>query len=135
MKRYLFDTNIASDYVNRRHDVFQKARAEFRKGNVIGIATPVLAGLIAGIEKSRSRDRNMASLRAVLGHWKFWAFDVSSAHEYGRISANLLRIGRPIGIIDTMVAAVAFTLANCTVVSTDSDMLSVAGLSVENWRV
>jgi len=42
--------------------------------------------------------------------------------------------GRPIGVIDSMIAAIAMTLGNCRVVSTDSDLLAVPGLTVENWR-
>jgi tRNA(fMet)-specific endonuclease VapC len=37
--------------------------------------------------------------------------------------------------IDMMVAAIAMTLGNCTVVTTDSDLSAVPGLSVENWAV
>jgi tRNA(fMet)-specific endonuclease VapC len=37
--------------------------------------------------------------------------------------------------IDMMVAAIAFSLGNCTVVSADSDLAAVPGLTVENWAV
>lgn len=32
-----------------------------------------------------------------------------------------------------MLAAIALTLRNCSVVSTDSDLAAVPGLAVENW--
>jgi tRNA(fMet)-specific endonuclease VapC len=35
--------------------------------------------------------------------------------------------------IDMQIAAIAFSLGNCTVVSTDSDLADVPGLKVENW--
>ena len=35
--------------------------------------------------------------------------------------------------VDIMIAATALTLGNCTVVSSDSDLLAVPGLTVENW--
>jgi tRNA(fMet)-specific endonuclease VapC len=66
MTRFLLDTNSASDYINRRHGVFERARDEVAKGNPIGIGIPVLCELVAGIEHSDSRDRNMKSLRAAL---------------------------------------------------------------------
>lgn len=56
-----------------------------------------------------------------------------AAFEYGRIAAELRRIGRPIGQNDIMIAAIALTLGNCTVATMDSDMSAVMGLSVENW--
>jgi tRNA(fMet)-specific endonuclease VapC len=134
MTRFLLDSGIASDYINRRHGVFERARIETVKGNPVGIGIPVLAELVAGIEHSRSRDRNMKSLKAALGSLRLWPFDPSAAFEYGRVYAELARLGRPIGVIDSMIAAIAKTLGNCTVVSTDSDLFAIPGLTVENWR-
>src|SRR5437868_6846736 len=95
---------------------------------------PVLAELVAGIERSGSRDRNLKSLKAALAALKLWPFDPTAAFEYGRLHAELARLGRPIGVVDTMITAIAKTLGDCTVVSTDRDLLAVPGLTVENWR-
>ncbi len=35
--------------------------------------------------------------------------------------------------IDIMIAAIARTLGDCTVVTTDSDLAAIPGLAVENW--
>ena len=37
--------------------------------------------------------------------------------------------------IDIQVAAIALTLADCTVVSKDADLRDVPGLAVENWAL
>jgi tRNA(fMet)-specific endonuclease VapC len=134
MMRFLLDSNAASDYINRRHQVFDRARTEVTKGNPVGIAIPVLAELVAGIERSNNRDRNMKSLTGALAALRLWPFDAAAAFEYGRLYADLARLGRPIGIVDGMIAATAITLGDCTVISTDSDFLAVPGLRVENWR-
>jgi len=134
LSRFLLDTNAASDFINRRHGVFDRARLETATGNSIGIGMPVLAELVAGIERSQSRDRNLKSLKSALASLKLWPFDPPAAFEYGRLHAELARLGRPIGICDTMIAAIAKTLGDCTVVSTDSDLQAVPGLNVENWR-
>ena len=134
MTRFLFDTGIASDYINRRHGVYERARLEVGRGNPIGIGLPVLAELVAGIEHSSSRDRNLKGLNKALVSLKLWPFDRSAAFEYGRIYAELARLGRPIGAVDMMVAAIARTLDACTVVSADSDLFAVPALTVENWR-
>jgi tRNA(fMet)-specific endonuclease VapC len=47
----------------------------------------------------------------------------------------LRRIGRPMQQIDIMIAAIARTLGDCTVVSKDSDLRAVPGLKVEDWSV
>jgi hypothetical protein len=48
MTRFLLDSNAASDYINRRYHVFDRARVEVSQGNPVGIAMPVLAELVAG---------------------------------------------------------------------------------------
>jgi tRNA(fMet)-specific endonuclease VapC len=132
--RFLLDTNMAGHYINRRHGVFDRARVEVANGNPIGIGVPVLAELVAGIEHSSSRDRNMTRLKTSLASLRLWPFDSIAAFECGRIYAELARLGRPIGVVEMMIAAIAMTLGNCTVVSSDSDILAVPGLSVEDWR-
>lgn len=134
MTRFLLDTNIASDYINRRYGVFGRARSEVAKGNRIGIGLPVLAELVAGIEHSKSRDRNMQRLKTGLASLRLWQFDEVAAFEYGRIYALLARLGRPMQVVDMMIAAIAKTLGNCTVISADSDLSEVPDLRVENWR-
>ena len=134
MTRFLLDTNSAGHYINKRHGVFEHARIEVAKGNPIGIGIPVLAELVAGVEHSMSRDRNMRSLKTALASLKLWPMDSAAAFEYGRLYAELARLGRPIGVVDMMIAAIAMTLGSCTVVSTDGDLRAVPGLSVEDWR-
>jgi tRNA(fMet)-specific endonuclease VapC len=131
--RFLLDSGIASDYVNRRSGVYERARAEVAKGNPIGIGVPVLAELVSGIERGSSRDRNLPILQRALASLKVWPFDQSAAFEYGRIHAELVRIGRPMQVVDMMIAAIAFTLGNCMVVTKDSDLSAVPGLKVDNW--
>jgi tRNA(fMet)-specific endonuclease VapC len=130
--RFLLDTNMAGHYINRRQGVFDRARLEVANGNPIGIGVPVLAELVAGIEHSSSRDRNMKRLKTAMTSFRLWPFDSSAAFEYGRIYAELARLGRPIGVVDTMIAAIAMTLGNCTVVSSDSDLRVVPGLNLED---
>ncbi len=43
------------------------------------------------------------------------------------------RIGRPMQQIDIQIAAIALTMGNTVVVSSDSDLSAVPGLTVENW--
>ena len=36
-------------------------------------------------------------------------------------------------VVDIQLAAIAFALGNCAVVTKDGDLSAVAGLQVENW--
>jgi len=133
MKRCLLDTGIAGDYIHRRRGVYERAREEAARGNRIGICVPVLAELWYGIEYSSSRDRNAVRLRQMLPDLIIWPFDVPAAEEFGRIAAELRRLGRTIGRIDLQIAAIAVSLGKTTLVSADSDLRVVPGLTVENW--
>jgi tRNA(fMet)-specific endonuclease VapC len=134
MRRYLLDTNMSGDLIEKRGNVPDRVREARRKGGRIGIGVPVLAELYYGVEFSSSRDKNLRKLRRAMSGLTIWPFDEKAAAEFGRLRAELRRRGRPMQVIDIMLAACAFSLGNCTVVSADSDFDAVPGLTVENWR-
>ena len=133
MRRYLLDTGIAQAFINRRHGALERADAERHAGNRIGICTPVLGELWSGVEGRASRDRNLQRLRLALSRLVVWPYTNEAAPQFGRVFAELRRIGRPMQQIDIMIAAIAMSLGNGTVVTTDSDLGAVPGLRVENW--
>ena len=133
MTRFLLDTGSAGDYIHRRRGVYERSREAVTGGHRLGIGLPVLAELWYGVENSSSRERNAERVRRVLPDLIIWPLTEAGAEEYGRIAAELRRIGRPIGKIDMLIAAIALSLGNTTVVSADSDLTTVPGLTVENW--
>lgn len=134
MRRYLLDTNTAADWIDKRGAVPDRALEANRLGGRIGIGIPVLAELYYGAENSNSKERNLEALRRALAKLTVWPFDAKAAAEFGRLRAELRRRGRPMQLMDVMIAAIALTLGNCTVVSSDSDLAAIPGLAVENWR-
>ena len=92
-----------------------------------------MAELFYGVENSSTRDANLVRLKRGLSGIVCWPFERDAAEEYGRIAAALRRAGRIIQQVDVMVAAIALTLGNCTVVTGDSDLAAIPGLPVENW--
>jgi tRNA(fMet)-specific endonuclease VapC len=132
-RRYLLDSGPASDCIFRRRGVYERTLEARGRGAKIGIGVPVLGELVGGVETSATRDANWDTLCRGLGMFILWPFDPAAAWEYGRLVAELKRIGRPMQQIDIQIAAIALTLGNCTVVSTDSDLAAVPGLPVENW--
>jgi tRNA(fMet)-specific endonuclease VapC len=132
-RRYLLDTGPAFDFLFRRRGVDLRAEDARRGGAKIGICMPGLAEIVAGLEASDSREASWEVARRRLGKLVCWPFDKAAAYEYGRVFAELKRRGRPMQQVDMMVAAVARTIGNCIVVSGDSDLSAVPGLTVENW--
>ena len=133
MNRYLLDTGVMGDFINHRKRVDVKVREVRRSGARIGTCLPVVGELFFGIEASATRDANLPRLKRALSQIVCWPFDRRAAEEFGRLAAALKRIGRPMQQIDIQIAAVALSLGNCAVVSTDSDFLAIPGLTVENW--
>ena len=133
--RYLLDSGILGDLSASRHGIPERIQAEKAAGHIIGTCVPVLAEQFYGVEKSQSRERNMRNLLQALERIKLWPFDRVAAEAYGRLAALLDQLGRQMQQVDMMVAAVAFAFGNCTVVTKDTDLSAVPGLSVENWAV
>jgi len=133
VRRFILDTGIAGQYLDRKRGVFERAVAEVSGGNRVGVAGPVVGELAFRAEGSPNRDENLRRLREALGVWKVWLADIAAEFEYGRIAFESKTIGRPVGQNDITIAAIAFTLGNATVVTMDADLSAVQGLSVENW--
>jgi tRNA(fMet)-specific endonuclease VapC len=132
-RRYLLDTGPAFDFLFQRRGVQSRVEAARRAGAKIGICTPVLGEIVGGLEGSNSRDESFEIARRRLGKLLCWPYEKPAAEVFGRIIAELKRIGRPMQQIDIQIAAIAFTLGNCTVVSGDSDLVAIPSLIVENW--
>ncbi|MGC4001622.1 MAG: type II toxin-antitoxin system VapC family toxin [Pirellulales bacterium] len=135
LKRYLLDSNAISDIVFRRHGVDDRALEHRRQGNHLGICVPVLGEFIGGLEYSASREKNLLLAKRGLDSFRIWPYDAAAAWKYGELYARLRRAGRTIQSVDLQIAAIALTLGNCTVVTTDSDFAAVQELPVVNWRI
>jgi tRNA(fMet)-specific endonuclease VapC len=133
MRRFLLDTNSAAHCIFRRQGVHERVKQARREGDKIGIGMPVLAELLAGVEYSATRERNMDIVNRNVNLFRLWPFSVNAAREYGRLFATLRRAGRPMQAVEIMIAAIALSFG--TVVSSDSDLTAVPGLMVENWAI
>ena len=134
MKRFLLDSNAVNAFINRHDPFANQAREARKRGDRIGTCEPVIAELFYGLEFSASRNENIVRLERGLSRLRCWPFDRQAARAYGRIAADLRRRGRKMQVVDMMVAAIAMSLENCIVVTTDSDLSAVGGLTVVDWN-
>ncbi len=135
MTRYLMDSGIASDLINRRGLVPSRVREARLRGDRVGLGTPILGELIAGIQNSNDPQRHLAALWRNVGLLALWPFDKEAAIQFGRLHAELRRLGRMIQVPDLQIAAIAASLGNSVVVSKDSDLRAVPSLKVEDWSI
>ena len=83
--------------------------------------------------KEATQERNLPRLIRTLNELTKWPFEDDAAQRFGRIRYELRCVGRVMSVVDMLLAAIAFALGNCTVVTKDSDLSAVPGLQVENW--
>ena len=133
VKRYLLDTGIVGDYMNRRNGVYGRAQAVAASGGRLGICAPVLGELWTGVFNSATRERNLALLKRHRNQFVVWPFEERAAEQFGKITAQLIRMGRAMQQVDVQIAAIAQCLGNCVVVSSDGDLRAVPDLDVEDW--
>ena len=89
MRRFLLDTGIAGDFINRRNGIRERIQAETAKGNCVGVGVPVLAELYYGVEMSATREKNLQRLEVAISTLTFWPFTEEAAVAYARIAAHL----------------------------------------------
>ncbi|MCW8795802.1 MAG: type II toxin-antitoxin system VapC family toxin [Chlorobium sp.] len=128
---YLLDTNICIYIINNRPEkVLQRFRKE-RIGNV-GISSITASELTYGVVKSAS-ERNRLALELFLAPLEIYPFDESVIWHYGEVRADLEKRGKPIGALDTMIAAHALALNSILVTNNTREFNRVEGLHYENW--
>lgn len=132
--RYMLDTNILVYLLNARphhRAVLERFRQEDPRDLVVSAIT--LAELRFGIEKSDRRQASRRALGPVLAALNVLAFDARAAERYGVLRARLEADGRPIGPLDTLIAAHAASLDLTLVTHNTSEFSRVGGLRVESW--
>ena len=129
--KYLLDTDTCIYLINERP---RAVVTRFRRHAVgdIGLSTVTVSELAWGVAKTGSV-RNRAALEAFLLPLEIAPYDLAAALRYGEVRADLAKRGRPIGPLDTMIAAHALTLDATLVTNNEREFGRVPGLRVENW--
>lgn len=129
---YMLDTNICIYLIKRRSDALLRRMRVFRTAE-IGVSVVTVAELQYGVSKSENKERNQAALEAFLLPLDIAEFTVDVTVIYGQIRAELERQGRPIGPLDTMIAAHTLSLDVPLVTNNTREFERVNGLRVEDW--
>ena len=131
---YLLDTNVCIHLLNERHPAILQ---HFRQHSPADIAlcSVVKAELLYGARRSQRVEANLQLLKAFFAPLQSLPFDDDCAEHYGKIHADLLSQGKPIGPNDTLIAAVA-RAHNATLITHNIGEFSrVVGLQIEDWEV
>ncbi len=139
MNKALLDTDILSE-IGKAKDATVAANAKTyrRSFGHYTLSTVSVMEVVSGFQKTQATGRLNAFL-ATLPHMEILLFDQSAAELAGRIAGDLERIGQPIGVADTMIAALAIDngLELATGNTSDFQRVQQLGypLTLVNWRV
>ncbi len=129
--KYLLDTNICIYLINRRPPAVLARFAEHPLG-ALGVSSITAAELAFGVAKGRS-ERNRHALELFLAPLDVAPFGREAMWAYGTLRATLERTGKPIGAMDTLIAAHALALGATLVTNNVGEFARAPGLKLENW--
>ncbi len=132
MIKYLLDTNICIDIMNRRPiEIIHK----FKRFNVgdIGVSTITVSELQYGAVKSKNPKRNAQRVEEFLAPMEMLPYDHNAAIFYGEIRHSLETKGIVIGPLDMLIAAHAVSNDIILVTNNEKEFQRVHHLRIENW--
>lgn len=132
--RYMLDTNTLVYVLNARpqHQAVLE-RFDEQDPRHLCMSSITLAELRFGMEQSRQRGSTKKNLDRVAGALTVAPFEEQAANAYGALRAQLQAAGKPIGPLDTLIAAHALSLGLILVTNNTREFKRVPGLRVEDW--
>jgi len=130
--RYLLDTDICIHLIRYKPEQLLQRLTSLPVGEV-GVSSITVAELHYGAQKSSRSNQNAEALAMFLLPLVIADFDYQAAEIYGQIRALLETTGKPIGPLDTLIAAHAVCLGVTLVTNNASEFARVPQLHVENW--
>ena len=110
----LLDTNVVSENFRPRPAPAVVAWIDAQAPGDLFLCAPVLAELRFGAERlapGRAQDHLRRTIDRIedVFRGRVLQFDAAAAAQYGRIGAKRERVGRPMGQMDALIAAIALT--------------------------
>lgn len=129
---YLIDANICIYAMTGRYPIVRQRIAQATLGQ-IGLSSIVVSELKFGAQNSKRPEENLRTLASFINGFTVLSYGVKDAEMYGIVRTNLRRMGRPIGAVDTFIAAHALANDLTLVTNNLKHFQHVDGLKLENW--
>jgi predicted nucleic acid-binding protein len=138
LNKSLLDTHIYSEILKSVDQTITRNAIAYRQARgVLTLFTVTVMEVIRGFQKNQSQ-RKLQSFLSAIASEEVLAFDQPAAELAGRIAGELERVGRPIGLADPMIAAIALNhgLELVTGNTTHFQRIQQIGypLTLVNWR-
>lgn len=130
--KYLLDTDTCIYLIKKKPPQVLR-RFETCSVGEIGISAITAAELQYGAQKSQYVAQNQKALQQFLAPLVIVDFDERAASAYGKIRARLEEEGKPIGAMDTLIAAQAVSMEATLVTNNESEFARIPELALVNW--
>ena len=127
---YLLDTNICVALLKQSILAVEQFNA---KASFCYLSTIVVAELYKGVYCSQRLQQNLSVLEQFLSLMPIVEFDSIASEEFGKMQAELKRIGKPTGEIEAIIGAVARSRQDILVTNNTRHFINISGLRLENW--
>jgi tRNA(fMet)-specific endonuclease VapC len=128
MNRLMLDTNAVRALVDGHSPRLDGWFADQR----CCISVIVAAEILYGLEKNALNARKRQLIEKGLAGLEVLPWTEACACVYGRLRAALQRQGRPLALMDLLIASHALT-EGCALVTADQAFANVAELTLESW--
>ena len=126
----LLDTNICVALLKQNALAVRKFNA---KAGFCYLSTIVVAELYKGVYCSGRRWQNLSVLEQFLSLMPIVEFDSIASEEFGKMQAELKRIGKPTGEIEAIIGTVARSRQDTLVTNNTRQFINISSLQLENW--
>lgn len=131
---YLLDTNACIVYLKNKNSSINR-HLNSLEANKIAVCSVVKAELFYGSMRSNNPQKSLNIQLLFLNQFLSLPFDDLCAEIYGKIRADLVKCGTPIGSNDIQIASIS--LANNLILVTHNvrEFSRIEGLQIEDWEV
>ena len=133
--RYMLDTNTISYYLRRTSSALEERVNEGLKKRNIATSAIARAELRFGQMGMQHDDRRRSLIDGFLLRLPSIEFSAESADRYGQLKHSLKIQGKPMGDMDTLIAAHAMVEKLILVTHNTRHFENVSGLKLEDWMV
>lgn len=130
--KYMLDTNICIYAIKHKTETVIKNFLSHVPEEMC-VSAITYAALMYGVEKSMAVEKNRIALSLFLSPLTVLDFHAPAAEEYGKIRAELERLGTPIGPMDLLIAGHARSEGLVLVTNNIKEFCRVERLMVEDW--
>ena len=130
--RYMLDTDACIALIKNR-PVSIRSRLSLLAPEEVGISSIVAAELWFGVAISQKKKKNESALKDFLEVVTLLDWPCEASPLYGKIRAQLQKLGTPIGAMDLLIASHALFIDTVLVTNNTREFERVPDLKIENW--